>query len=150
MGRYWLVPFRDPAQGAGCGPVSFWRRPIAWVLQRLGVSARIHIIIRSDYDRAMHNHPQNFVSLILRGRYIEHTPVYTEGRFRGIATREYRAGNFNFKRRHQLHRLSLLPNEYVVSLFIFWGHRSRWGFAENLRQPHIITDSKHYDRKPAG
>lgn len=32
----------------------------------------VHRFLRSDEDRALHDHPWDFVSVILRGRYIEH------------------------------------------------------------------------------
>jgi hypothetical protein len=32
----------------------------------------LHHMMRSDYDRALHDHPWPFVSLVLRGGYFEH------------------------------------------------------------------------------
>ncbi|GBQ69758.1 hypothetical protein AA103196_2302 [Ameyamaea chiangmaiensis NBRC 103196] len=37
----------------------------------------LHKFLRSDEDRALHDHPWWWVSLILRGRYLEHTPSDT-------------------------------------------------------------------------
>ena len=35
--------------------------------------AYLHCFLRSDSDRALHDHPFGYVSLILRGSYVEHT-----------------------------------------------------------------------------
>jgi hypothetical protein len=42
-----------------------------WMVSTPFFSVRLHHILRSDYDRAMHDHPWWFRSLILRGRYRE-------------------------------------------------------------------------------
>lgn len=52
MNRYWLRP---PAPGR--------RWPI-----------RIHQTLRSDHERALHDHPWNNISIVLRGGYWEVTP----------------------------------------------------------------------------
>lgn len=36
-------------------------------------NAYLHNFLRSDDDRALHDHPWHWVSLLLRGNYIEHT-----------------------------------------------------------------------------
>lgn len=46
-----------------------------WSIFKLGPLPRIylHKFLRSDDDRALHDHPWRFVSIILRGGYIEQT-----------------------------------------------------------------------------
>lgn len=44
-----------------------------WILETPWFSLRIHHILRSDEDRALHDHPWNFASLILWGGYFEVT-----------------------------------------------------------------------------
>lgn len=39
-----------------------------------GWAVRVHHILRSDHDRALHDHPWNNASLVLRGGYWEVTP----------------------------------------------------------------------------
>jgi hypothetical protein len=34
----------------------------------------LHHLKRSDYDRSYHDHPWGFISILLTGAYIEHTP----------------------------------------------------------------------------
>lgn len=71
MARYWLVPFAGEKEGCY---VATWRQPFTWLLQKLGVAVRIHDIRTADLDRALHDHPWTFASLVLRGYYIEERP----------------------------------------------------------------------------
>ena len=46
---------------------------IRYILFRLpAFGIYIHNMRRSDYDRALHDHPWSFVSLVLKGGYFEH------------------------------------------------------------------------------
>lgn len=54
-----------------------------WIVQTdSGGSIHLHKILRSDNDRAPHNHPWNFVSIVLWGGY--HEELYDARRHRGI------------------------------------------------------------------
>lgn len=80
----------------------------------------LHEILRSDDDRALHDHPWPNTSMLLAGRYVEVTP---QGEF----MRE--AGWVGSRDADALHRLVILPGERAVSLF-FTGPKVReWGFA---------------------
>lgn len=72
MERYWLVPFASEKEGCH---VATWREPLTWLLQRLGVAVRLHCIHTADLDRALHDHPWTFISLVLRGWYREERPT---------------------------------------------------------------------------
>jgi len=77
----------------------------------------LHHFLRSDFDRAYHDHPWWFVTLILRNGYIEHTPA---GVFRRRAARIF------FRRANWLHWVEI---ERPAWTLIFVGRRSReWGF----------------------
>lgn len=67
---------------------------------------RVHKIVRSDGERALHDHPFSFVSLILRGGYVEQTP---DGK-----RRVFKAGDLNFKSADALHRLDLFRKGLVL------------------------------------
>lgn len=61
----------------------------------------LHQFCRSDDDRALHSHPWLFnASILLRGRYVDHTP-------RGAVTRH--AGDFAGRWGNSWHRVQLLP-----------------------------------------
>jgi hypothetical protein len=77
MNRWWLVPYNVVITRRGCdsadgtGPVSFWRRPLAWVFQRFDIAIRIHELLRADRGRHPHNHPWPYWSVVLKGGYLE-------------------------------------------------------------------------------
>lgn len=130
MARYWLVPYRDPDAGVGCGPVSFFRRPIAWLIQRFGIAVRIHHIKRSDDDRAFHDHPWWYVTCILRGGYREVTPCYESGMYLGPVYKWIGEGRVLFRRAESWHRLEISDplKETAWTLFITGPKRQSWGF----------------------
>lgn len=132
MRRWWLVPFDKEGSGSadGTGPVSFWRRPITWVLQRFGIAIRVHEILRSDEDRDPHDHPWPYLTIILRGGYWEsrYSPDghQTECKWHGPGSVLYRpAGSW--------HRLDLAPDgtggeQMTTTLFITGRYCQGWGF----------------------
>ena len=91
-----------------------------WVVPRNHLqNVYLHEINKSDDDRALHDHPWDNVSVLLRGGYTEVTP---EGTF------ERKAGEVIHRPATALHRLIVPNNAKVVSLF-FTGPRIReWGF----------------------
>lgn len=145
MARYWLVPYRDPAAGDGCGPVSFWRRPIAWLIQRLGIAVRIHHIKRSDDDRAFHDHPRAYATLILSGGYCEVQPKYKDSIYCGETHTWRWPGTVLFRRARSWHRLVINPNpvarENTWTLFITGPKTNSWGF---LAEPRYKIYWKEY------
>ncbi|MBW4469204.1 MAG: hypothetical protein KME45_02965 [Stenomitos rutilans HA7619-LM2] len=85
----------------------------------------LHHICRSDHDRALHDHPWHWASLLLTGGYWEYTP---EGKFwRG-------AGSFRMRSAEALHRLELDPERAggeTWTLFFTGKRRRDWGFVQN-------------------
>lgn len=123
MNRWWLVPIANRDYGYGCGPVS-WRRPIAKILQHFGVAIRVHEILRSDLGRDPHNHPWPFVSIILKGMYIEER--YD---LKGVLTQRnvYGPGDILVRPANTWHRLDLVGGS-VTTLFITGRKCQDWGF----------------------
>lgn len=92
-----------------------------WVIPRNEqVNVYLHAVLKSDEDRAMHDHPWSNVSYLIAGSYIEHTP---EGRF------VRRAGDVVERPAHALHRLEVIPGERAISLFMTGPRVREWGFA---------------------
>jgi hypothetical protein len=83
-----------------------------------GQQARFHHILASDPGYDLHDHPWDFVSKLLSGTYIEHTP---DGVIR------YEAPCVIVRKAEQLHRLEL-PDGPVWSYVILGEVRRRWGF----------------------
>lgn len=83
------------------------------------LNVRLHHICMSDPDRDLHDHPWDFVSVVLTGAYCETT-------VEGSAT--YSAPAVIARKAETLHRLTLLEGPmwtYVVTGPV----RRRWGFA---------------------
>lgn len=79
----------------------------------------IHKINLPDSDRALHDHPWNFVSLILKGGYDEKRP--TELVRRDIAS-------FAFRRAEDLHAIVRLWQVPTWTLILIGKNRRNWGF----------------------
>lgn len=81
----------------------------------------LHMILRSDDDRALHDHPWDNTSFIISGRYFEHTPSSIFHRT---------AGSVVSRKASQLHRLVIPDDEpYALSLFMTGPKIRDWGFA---------------------
>lgn len=91
-----------------------------WLIPRnRHVKVYVHKFVRSDDDRAMHDHPWGFVSLVLRGAYLEQRPGGTRLRQRGSVA--YRPATT----RHIVH----LINELPCWTLVVGGPKVRdWGF----------------------
>lgn len=135
MNRWWLVPYVSDgsATGIGCGPVS-WRRPVAKLLQHFGIAVRVHEILRSDAGRHPHDHPWWYVTVILRGNYIE--TVYNDaGRL--VDVNHWGPGSVLFRKASSWHRLTLPERGSTWTLFITGPYRQGWGFNVNGKKvPH--------------
>jgi hypothetical protein len=90
-----------------------------WTVTTPWFSLRLHHILRSDLDRHHHDHPFSFVSLILRGGYVERSP--------GGPPRVCRPGTVVVRRAEDLHSLTLL-GESAWTLVAATPRRKRWGF----------------------
>lgn len=75
----------------------------------------VNDIRRPDSDRWMHDHPWGFLSLLLRGSYVEETP----SRVRTVR-------GFNLKRAHDLHRIISVSR--AVTLVLTTRKTRSWGF----------------------
>jgi hypothetical protein len=91
-----------------------------WLLPRNPVfNVYVHQFLRSDDDRALHDHPWIFnCSILLEGQYLEHTP-------NGAFFRK--AGDWKFRWGAAPHRVEL-TNEFCWTLFITGPRVREWGF----------------------
>ena len=80
--------------------------------------ARFHHILASDPGDDFHDHPWDFVSRLIAGCYIEHTPT-------GVVV--YKAPCVIVRKAEQLHRLEL-PEGPVWSYVTLGRVRRKWGF----------------------
>lgn len=102
------------------------------------ISARLHYIASDDADRVLHDHPWNFMSLVLSGGYIEQRPITVEPCFpllrngqradwEAVTLHPRTAGSVAFRRATERHRVvDVAPRTYT--LFIYWQKTQWWGF----------------------
>lgn len=93
------------------------------------VNVYLHQFLRSDDDRALHDHPWWNCSFLLDGTYLEHTIAAG-----GVNSKmQYRAGDLKFRRAKAAHRVELVKNSHGLeepawSLFVTGPRIRDWGF----------------------
>ena len=90
----------------------------------------LHKLNRPDSDRALHDHPWNFVSLILKGGYDEKRPCFCGWKsceFSPITTTRS-VGSFAYRKAEDLHAIVKLWRIPTWTLIIIGRHRRDWGF----------------------
>jgi hypothetical protein len=117
-----------------------WLVRPAWYTRGLGL--RVHHVVRSDMDRALHDHPWWYATLLLEGEYDEHLPrvsprhgpaewVYhwpTKRFVESTLVHRRQAGEILVRGAGARHRLELYKKRDCWTLFLH-GRKSRgWGF----------------------
>lgn len=118
--RSWAASImeREPDFVIGDPAAPYLRR--WWVIPRnTACNVYLHEILRSDDDRALHDHPWSNTSMLIEGRYVEHTAE-------GSVMRE--AGWIGSRAAEDAHRLEILPGERAVSVFMTGPKVREWGF----------------------
>lgn len=105
------------------GPVDTYLRRW-WLIPRNRVfNVYLHHFLRSDDDRALHDHPWWNLSILLEGRYVEHT--IAPG---GVNIRTERcSGEMKLRRARAAHRIELVDGP-CWTLFITGPTLRSWGF----------------------
>lgn len=88
----------------------------------------VHHILRSDDDRALHDHPWANLTYVTRGGYLE---VVAAGDPRDPATHRRvprREGAIVFRRARAAHRLEVRDHASAITLFITGPRVRDWGF----------------------
>jgi hypothetical protein len=112
------------------------------VLEKLTgyTSIRLHWIRRADHDRDMHNHPFNYRSFVLKGCYAEEYDEPGSGMAEGVPVHQYgRKQGYRWVHRggtvtgseDKFHRIDIVPEEGVWTLFCMTRNTNLWGFAHN-------------------
>lgn len=131
LSRWWLTPWsnyeRDEAKRS-------WLDKLKASLPHV----YLHHIHRSDDDRALHDHPWKNVSIVLKGGYFEHRPMFPtfyarDLKLNGTAETEslWRGpGSIVFRAATALHRLEIPKGspDGAWTLFITGPRVREWGF----------------------
>lgn len=87
----------------------------------------LHCFLRSDDDRALHDHPWMWCSILLRGSYVEWSKPLP-GSPLGFNVQRFNEGSVRFHRPHFAHRLVIDPGTVCWTLFITGPRVRKWGF----------------------
>lgn len=95
-----------------------------WVIDfgRFG-SIRLHHWIRSDDKRAKHDHPSDFLTLVLKGTYTDLAVDRNE---------EMRPGSIRRRSAEHIHTVDVHPGGCWTLLY-FWPQRRLWGFWASIK-----------------
>jgi hypothetical protein len=106
---------------------------IRWKLEaRLG-SVRLHHWLKPDDDRAFHDHPWWFATVMLRGCYTDRSPAGDDVLMAGSA-----------RVRPALHQHTVIPGEHGAWTLMLTGPKSRaWGF---WREGRFLKANKWFAR----
>lgn len=107
----------------GDGPVPLLVRHIVFRLPSLGVY--IHKLCRSDHDRALHDHPWPFVSVILRTGYFEVHDQTIDGK---QVTIDHQPGALLLRPAEWRHRVIIKDGKPAWTLVIVGRRLRKWGF----------------------
>lgn len=128
MNRYWLLPYD-------------WFGLLE--KQRSIFAARIHQILRSDSDRAFHDHPWPYMTIVLRGGYTEVRPVFDgSGLYVGETRKWYGPGSILFRPARSWHRLEIPEGKDAWTLFVTGRYQQKWGF---MVEPRYKVRHEDYD-----
>jgi hypothetical protein len=136
MLRFWI--FGGSARDERCDADRGWRR--RWLGQLIGrfVAARVHVILRSDNERHLHNHPFRYLTVILEGGYWEVTRDRN-----GVERRKwYGPGSIVWRGLNHWHCLELPPDQVCTTLFFMGRKRQSWGFDTE----HGFVHWRNYER----
>lgn len=81
----------------------------------------LHLFHRSDEDRALHDHPWSFITIILWRGYREFTPKGVHRKWPGMIC--YRPAEWR-------HRVELINEKPAITLVLRFRERRDWGFWE--------------------
>lgn len=127
------------------------------------LSARVHYIASDDYDRALHDHPWAFVSLVLSGGYEEIRPEVndennwmpqSDGSLVEVWHSSWRgAGSIAYRRPTDRHMVvGVRPGTYTLFFYgrarQWWGFYTRTGkvFWQDFGGMHIALSTKRGER----
>ena len=126
LGRYRLIP--DRRTGA-----DYMHRYYIFLKDRkwFPFNVTLHKIVKSD-DPILHDHPWGYMTIVLKGGYWEHYPIYDkENKQIGIFQEWRGPGSIIIRKATDYHWLELDEGKPATTLF-FMGPQSReWGFLKN-------------------
>ena len=124
IGRYRLIP--DRRTGA-----DYMHRYYLFLKDRkwFPFNITLHKILRSD-DPVFHDHPWSYMTIVLKGGYWEHTPIFnSDGKIFSELIRWRGPGSIIMRKSNEFHWLEMDPEVGPATTLFFMGPQVReWGF----------------------
>lgn len=150
LGRYRLIP--DRRTGA-----DYMHRYYLFLKdrKRFPFNVTLHKIVRSD-DPIFHDHPWPYMTVVLKGGYWEHTPIFdNNGKLVGENIEFKGPGSIVRRGAKEFHWLELDNDKPAVTLFFMGTQQREWGFLVELKNgvtrwikwTHYLTDWQNYHEK---
>ena len=98
----------------------------------------LHAIHKADQDKHLHNHPWDFISVVLKGSYKEMTQ-------QGIKFQT--PGKINVRDGSEYHKILEVESEVVYTLFFVSKPKRLWGYDVDNR---FVDHEKYRDMKNKG
>jgi len=151
LGRYRLIPDRSTGE-------DYLHRYYIFLKDRkyFPFNVTLHKIVRSD-DPIMHDHPWGYMTVVLKGGYWEHTPVFNDD---GKILTEFQTwrgpGSIIKRKAGEYHWLELDESVGPATTLFFMGKQQRdWGFLVQTKKglhrwikwTDYLTDWKPYHEK---
>jgi len=150
IGRYRLIPDRRTGS-------DYMHRYYLFLKDRkwFPFNVTLHKIVRSD-DPIMHDHPWPYLTVVLKGGYYEHTPLFNgDGKMIG-SIREWKGPGSVIKRgAEEYHWLELDDEKPATTLFFMGPQVREWGFLVEpkkgvqrwVKHDYYLTDWVAYHEK---
>jgi len=115
----------------------------------------LHKIVRSD-DPILHDHPWSYLTVILKGGYWEHTPIFdTNGKMLTEFQTWRGPGSIIYRKANEYHWLELDEDKPATTLFFMGAQQREWGFLTKtkagknrwIRNDYYLSDWKSYHKK---
>lgn len=151
LGRYRLIPDRQTGE-------DYLHRYYLFLKDRkwFPFNVTLHKIVRSD-DPIMHDHPWSYTTVVLKGGYWEHTPVFTKDGTKFAEFQTWRGpGSIIHRKANEYHWLELDESVGPATTLFFMGRQQRdWGFLVQTKKglhrwikwTDYLTDWKNYHAK---
>lgn len=150
LGRYRLIPDRRTGD-------DYMHRYYLFLKDRswFPFNITLHKIVRSD-DPIMHDHPWPYMTIVIKGGYWEHTPVYnSEGKMIAQFQTWRGPGSIIKRNANEYHWLELENDKPATTLFIMGKQQREWGFLVQtkkgihrwIKYTDYLSDWKPYHEK---
>jgi hypothetical protein len=126
LGRYRLIPDRRTGE-------DYMHRYYLFLKDRsqFPFNVTLHKIVKSD-DPIFHDHPWPYITVVLKGGYWEHTPVFNrEGKLIAEFQTWRGPGSVIKRKAGDYHWLELEEGSSATTLFFMGPQQREWGFLVN-------------------